>query len=389
MDEAQVKEMKEAFDEVTAEYKSEVKELSEKVKTLESKAIVNKGIVSNVYKGFNLKMQMKEIKDAGLMNEEDANFIAKCFIEMKEAALKGIKLDIKSAASQIEGTADQGGYLVLDQYADMVETLARNNSVMVPLCKQVNTISDTLKIEKNATECSISIDAEGTVTATSATVGEVSIPIKRIGGKVSVSNELLADSNWDISSWLTEQFVYAYGQEMDAQILNGTGTGAGQLNSGVLTAAVTNSVILAGTNLSSITADNVSLAESKLATMDANKATLVTGRKGSHYVRTLKDDNGTPIYQAIADSQLNKVYGMDHVTCAALDDAAGATASTAYGVVGNFNQVFFVNRLGGLELFVDPYSDSGSYNTIFRFTTRKGFGVVRGDALCRLVTAAG
>jgi len=385
--EDQVKnEIKATFDEVTADSKAKVAELEAKVKKLEERpAYAVNTIGSKIYKGYNLERQAGILKANG-MKEENADYVSKAIIEMAKAGLNGVKLDLKAAASQIEGTASQGGYLVIDQYHDVVETLARNNSVMVPLCKNVNAISDTYITNKNATECAISIDAEGAVTATSATLAEVKIPIKRLGGRVSVSNELLQDSSWDISTWLTEQFAYALGQKLDDQILNGTGQGAGHLNSGVLTAATANSVVLSGANLSSITADNLSLGLAKLSTMDAMKATFVFGRTGNHYVRTLKDTQNRPIYQEISGPNLNQIYGMPSVTAASISDAS-SSASTAYGIVGNFDLVYFVNRLGTLELFVDPYSDSGSYNTIFRFATRKGFGVIRGDALCRFVTS--
>jgi HK97 family phage major capsid protein len=381
--EEQVKnEIKATFDEVTADSKAKVAELEAKVKKLEERPVYAVNTIgSKLYKGYNLENQAHILRANG-MKDESAEHMAKMIIEMAKA---GKPMDIKAAASQIEGTDSQGGYLVIDQFHNVVETLARNNAVIAPLCKNVNAISDTYKVNKNATECEISIDAEGTVTATSATLAQVSIPIKRLGGRTSVSNELLQDSSWDISTWLTEQFAYALGQKLDDQILNGTGTGAGQLNSGVLTAATSNSVVLSGDDLSSITADDLSLGLAKLSTMDAMKATFVFGRTGNHYVRTLKDSQNRPIYQEISGANLNQIYGMPSVTAASIADAT-SSASTAYGIVGNFDLVYFVNRLGSLELFVDPYSDSGSYNTIFRFATRKGFGVVRGDALCRFVT---
>ena len=377
--------IKATFDEVTADSKAKVAELEAKVAKLEAVPIAPKGIAfigSGEYKGYRLGKQMTQYKEA--FGEEKGDFIAKCVIEMVEASKAGKKIDMKAAASQIEGTPANGGYFVIDDYADFIETLGRKASVMAPLMRQLNTVSDTFNVNKNLTECVITVDAEGAVTATSSTTGQIVIPVKRLSGRVSVSNELLADSRFDIASWLTEQFVYAYGQKIDTQILSGTGTGAGQMCSGVLTAKAGYSVILASSGLSSITADKISEAIALLATMDADKATFVCGRKGAHYIRTLKDTSNAPIYQAIAGPNLNTVYGIPSVIAGAISDAT-SVAGTAYAVVGNFNKAYMVNRLGNLEMFVDPYSDSASYDTAFNFFTRKGLGFSP-DAFVRLVT---
>jgi len=380
-------EIKSVFDETVAEYKSQVDELKEKVKTLEEKKIHAPNIIaSKDYKGYRLEKQLVDLRKAGF-SDEKADYAAKALIETIKASQEGKKVSIKAAAAHIEGTAVQGGYLVIDDYLNEIVTGSRQLSVMAPLCRNVSTSSDTFKINANNTEFTVAIDAEGTVTQSSGTLKEISIPIKRISTYGAVSNELLQDANWDVASWVTEQITYAVGQKIDDQILNGTGTGASNLNSGVLTAAATNSVVLSGANLSSITADNLSLAMSKLAQLDASRGTFVFGRTGNHYIRTLKDDNNFPIYQAIAGPNLNTIYGMPSVACASISDAT-SSASTAYGVFGNFNQVFLVNRTTGLDLLVDPYSDSVSYNTRFIFVQRLGFGIGRGAAFCRFITAA-
>jgi HK97 family phage major capsid protein len=154
----------------------------------------------------------------------------------------------------------------------------------------------------------------------------------------------------------------------------------------VLTAAATVSVVLSGANLSSITADNISLALTKLAQLDSANGTFVLGLTGGHYVRTLKDTANAPIFQAIAGPNLNTLYGRPMILCASISDAT-SSAGTAYGVFGNFNKLFLVNRTSGLDLLVDPYSDSVSYNTRFIFSQRLGFGIADGASFCRIVTA--
>jgi HK97 family phage major capsid protein len=381
------KELTEVIEEVTADTKSQIADLTNKVKVLEEKKISVPALISsNEYKGYNLRKQMGILKAKG-MKEEHADFVAKAYIEAIDASKSGRKMSLKAAAAHVEGTTTAGGFLVLDDYFDMIETGARELSVMAPLCRNVSTASDTFILNKNDQEFSVAIDAEGTVTQASSTLAQVSIPVKRISVYGAVSNELLADASWDVAGWITEQVTYKSGQTLDTQILNGTGTGASNLNSGVLTAAVTNSVVLSGANLSSLTADNLSLALTKISQLDRTNATYVFGDTGMHYIRTLKDSNNSPIYQPIAAMDLNKIYGKPAVECASVSDAT-SSASTAYGVVGDFNKVFLVNRTNGMDLLVDPYSDSISNNTRFIYQMRKGFGIARGNALCRFLTSA-
>jgi HK97 family phage major capsid protein len=201
---------------------------------------------------------------------------------------------------------------------------------------------------------------------------------------VSISNELLQDSAYDIVGDITEQFAYAMAQEVDNQVLNGTGSPC----SGVLTAAAGYSVVLAtgNTNFSSVTAADYSLMLQKLSTIDASNSTYVLGKLAAHYVRTLKDSQNMPIFQAIAGPNLDTLYGQPFTVANKITDTTGV--STAFAVLGDFKQFYMINRLGNLELLVDPYGDATSYNTRFIWATRKGLGIRRSSAFVRILTAA-
>jgi HK97 family phage major capsid protein len=291
----------------------------------------------------------------------------------------------KAAASQVEGTDAAGGYLVLDAFDEMITKTARENSVMMALCQNRSlSSSDVFKWNKQLANVVLTWDSEGSVTGTSGTYSQGSAPIKRLSGYVSIANELLQDSAYDIVADIVEQFGYAMGQEIDNQILNGTGSPC----SGVLTAAAGYSVVMATglSNFSSVTAQDYSLMISKLASNDASQATFVLGKLAAHYVRTLKDENNTPIYQAVSGANLDTIYGIMRTIANKITDTTGA--STAFAALGNFREFVIVNRLGGLELLVDPYSDSISYNTRFIWATRKGLALKRASAFVRLLTAS-
>jgi HK97 family phage major capsid protein len=256
---------------------------------------------------------------------------------------------------------------------------------MMPLIRNVNVSStDTLNFAAVTKEVGLTWDNIGTRTIQSSTFERNSIAVKDLSGYVAVENNLLNDNAYDLSGEIAEQFAYAMGQEIDNQVLNGTGTPC----SGVLTAKAGYSVTFGtagSTNWSSVTGDTFSLAIAKLASGDASRGTFVIGKVGAHYVRTLKDSQGNPIYQALSAPDLNKLFGYNVVVANKINDSVGGTGGF-YGVFGDFSQFYLVNRVSGLELLVDPYSDSISGNTRFVFSTRKGLGMRRADSFVRIGT---
>lgn len=383
-------EIKSIFDETVKGYADKVEELETKVKTLESKPLSVPTIITReTYKGRNVNDQLVVLREKAIKagkNPDMYNGLAKALIDMAEAGQQGIPLSFtKAAAEHVEGTTTAGGFLLLDEYDRELVKTARENSVMMALCNNKTIGStDTFKFNKADADVTVSWDAEGNVTKKSATFAQGSIAIKRLSGYVAVSNELLADSAYDIAGEITEQFAYAMGQEVDNQILNGTGSPC----SGILGATAGYSVTFGtagSSNWSSVTADVFSEAIAKLATNDLANATFVLGKQGAHFVRTLKDLQNNPIFQAIAGPNLNTIYGNPMVVANKIDDSVGGTGGY-YAVLGDFRKWYIINRLSQLELLVDPYSDSVNYNTRFIFAKRLGLGVQRNTAFVRIGT---
>lgn len=364
-----------------AEIVKQVEELSAKVKQLEDVPVAKSVniIVPEYYKGYKLNKQFEKYRKGE--GEAQGDAISKMMIDVitNKSSLQ------KSAGNQTEGTDAKGGYLTIDAYDSVITATAREMSVMMSLVNNVTVgTTDTFKFNKQLANVALAWDSEGSITNTSATYSQDSISIKKLSGWLSISNELLADSAYDIVGDITEQFAFAMAQEMDNQILNGTGSPC----SGVLTAAAGYSVVLSTglSNFSSVTATDYSLAISKLSTVDANNATFVLGKLAAHYVRTLKDSTGEPIYQAIAGPDLDTIYGTPRVIANKITDTTAP--STAFAVLGDFRQFLLVNRMGGLDLLVDPYGDATSDNTRFIWKTRKGLGIKRASAFVRMLTAS-
>ena len=371
-------------------------ELKSKVSALEARPIESKGvniIIPKYYKGRKMHKQFEEGREI-VKDDVMADVITRTVIDLAEAGRRKQQIDfrataeghLKAIAPNNETGAQSGGNLVLDEFDDVITQIARNNSVMIPLVDNISVgQTDTLQINSQSRSPILSWDSEGTVTATSASYGRDSIAIKRLSGYLAISNELLADNVFDIVGDITSQFGYGVGQEMDKQILSGSGTPV----SGVTTAAAGYSVVLSGAgseSFSSVTGTDYSLAIARLTTMDSANAQWVLGVLAAHYVRTLKDSNDAWIYQQMSGAVSDQIWGRplhvaNNITSTDADD-------TAFAVFADWSKFIVANRMGNLELMVDPYSDSVSYNTRFIYATRKGLGYRRSDAFCRLMTGA-
>jgi len=290
-------------------------------------------------------------------------------------------IDLITAKTALnEGTAAQGAYLVPEEYqADLIQ-LARNSSFMLNACTVVPMGSDTLHIPSEATHGTFTWEDEAaTKTASEPTFGEVNLVAKKLFGLAVASNEVLQDSLIDIPSILTEQFTYGTAQELDNQVFEGTGSPV----SGVLTAKAGYSVVLSGASFSTISAVNLSLAIEKLEEGYLNGARFFFGRLQQHYIRSLKDSNGAPIYAPVAAQQPATVYGFPSNVSETIAVTDGTTKPV--GVFGNFKYLVIGRRLGQMTLEVDPYTLFAKYQTQFRMVTRWAFDYGQTGAFCRII----
>jgi len=197
-----------------------------------------------------------------------------------------------------------------------------------------------------------------------------------------ISSELLQDSIFDIVGWLTEQFMYTQGLELDNQALNGTGSPL----SGVLTAACGYSVSLAtgSTNFSAISGDKLSEMIYKLSEADAANAKFVFNRLIMHYIRTLKDTTGQYIWQKPGDGRPGTIWETPYIQSVKGPGTTGAT--TAFVALGNW-KYFYVGQRMGMTIAVDPYTDFNKDQVRFRAIRRVALAIARSTAFVRLLTA--
>lgn len=191
------------------------------------------------------------------------------------------------------GTATDGAELVPTTLHDQLhEHMIEVSSVMQAGATVINKASgEQLDIPKTTSYSSASIVAEA------AAIGEsdpqfatVSLTPYKYGFMVQVSSELLADSQFDVVSFLARQGGRALGDGIGAHLVSGTGTGqpngVDNATSGKTTASGT-----------AITTDElIDLQHSVLAPYRAN-ATWIMNDSTAAAVRKLKDGNNQYLWQ--------------------------------------------------------------------------------------------
>lgn len=380
-----------------------VKAIDERLKKIEALPLKEHGagpsiIVPEVYRGYKLHEQGESIREKfasnprrfkTLSNDQNFDKFAKFMLDLKSAFMGDVKAQMslqeaaQKATDMSEGSDSVGGYAVPVEYeADLVR-LAVDASFALQNCTVIPMGSATRKYPTELTRVSNTWEDEAAaIDEQNPTLGQVTLTAKKLSGLTSgISAELLSDSLFDIVGWLTEQFMYTQGLEIDNQALNGTGSPC----SGVLTAKAGNSVVMTLGNFSSIGGNDLSNMIYKLAEADAVNAKFVYNRLIQHYIRTLKDSNGQYIWQKPGEGRPGTIWETPYLQSTQAPGTTGT--STAFVALGNW-KLFYIGVRQGLTFAMDPYSKFANDQVRFRATRRIALAVARASAFCRLVSGS-
>jgi len=228
----------------------------------------------------------------------------------------------------------------------------------------------------------VSVTWSSTAAASDPTITEVELDPQEVGAYSTVRNKTLYDANYDIVSWLTELFAEAMGLELDNQAWNGTGNPC----SGLLTAWCGHSVVMGAgsTSFANTTADLLSEMIQKLDGRRKQNASFHMHGLAMHYVRTLKDSNGRPIFYEPAGNKPPTIYGFpyyENTKCPGTD-----AANTAFLTFGNLRYFWVGRRVGSMALHVDPYGLFVENKTRFKLWNMWDLEAALTTAFVRMLT---
>lgn len=138
--------------------------------------------------------------------------------------------DVQKLQVLVEGTGARGGFLVPDDYANVLVEDIRDRSIMRQIADVITTTSDTLHIPNLASRPRAAFRSEGAVKNTSTVdFGETVLTPYSIASIVPLSNELVADAslgvNGSIVNLVTQYIAQAIAEREEKAFWVGNGSG--------------------------------------------------------------------------------------------------------------------------------------------------------------------
>ena len=241
-----------------------------------------------------------------------------------------------------EGTDSEGGYLVPDEFErTLVEALEEEN-VFRTLAHVIKTSSGDRKIPVVASKGTASwVDEEGAYTESDDAFSQVSIGAYKLGTMIKVSEELLADSVFDLEAYISKEFARRIGAREEESFFNGDGKGKPL---GILAATGGAEVGVTATSATAITADEVIDLFYSLKAPYRKNAVWLLNDATVKQIRKLKDSTGQYLWQpSLVAGTPDTILGRPVKTSAFMPTAAAGAKTIAFG---DFKYYWIADRQG-------------------------------------------
>ena len=215
--------------------------------------------------------------------------------EYKQNFFNQVRTKFKNASGYLrEGAPADGGYLVPAEFHNEIVTALGEENVLRQISRVVATENDR-QIAIQTTPPSASFVAEGeTIPLSTEEFDRKILGAHKIASAVSVANELLADSFYDIEGHLTLEFAKAIGAAEENAFLNGTGNNEPL---GILPTLAADSSTTITTAGAAISADDIINLCYKLKRPYRKNACWLVNDSTLAVIRTLKDSTQAFIWQ--------------------------------------------------------------------------------------------
>jgi HK97 family phage major capsid protein len=262
-------------------------------------------------------------------------------IMLPAEVLRNWKRDLNSADEAALFTDDFRG-------GDFIDVLRNASSVMQAGARMLGGLSGDVKIPKKTAAASAAwIASEGGAASESEmTVGQVSMSPKTLGAFTDITRQLLIQSSLDVEALVRDDLAQSIALAIDLAGLEGSGS-SGQPTGILNTSGVNTVTAFAGVNPTfaevvtletAVAEDNALLGNLAYIMPAAMYGALKTTEKASNTAQFVVEPGGTINgYRAIVSNQ--------------------GTAGNLY--FGNFADLL-VGMFGGLDIVVDPYTNSTS-----------------------------
>lgn len=218
--------------------------------------------------------------------------------------------DVQKLQVLVEGTGARGGFLVPDDYANVLIEDIRDQTVMRQLATVMTTDSDTLHVPSLLSRPRAAFRAEAAVKSTSTVdFAENVLTPYSLAAIVTLSRELVADAKLGVGASIVskvgELMAQAIAEREDRAFWTGSGSGEPTgLNSYTFT------TVAAGAGASdAVKADSLIRSFWRLGQGYRNRAAFVANSQTWEKVATLKDSQNNYLLSRLGDSPYRTILG--------------------------------------------------------------------------------
>ena len=243
-------------------------------------------------------------------------------------ARNGVMPEVRDALQ--EGVDSEGGYLVPDEYEHTLVQGLEEGNIIRNHAKVITTSSGSHKIPVVASKGSAAwIDEEGQYTESDDVFGQVQLDAHKVGTIIKVSQELLADSAFDLESYFTSEFTRRIGTKEEEAFLVGNGS---HKPTGLLNETGGAQIGVTAASATAITADEVIDLFYSLAAPYRKNAIWILNDATVKAIRKLKDSSGQYLWQpALKDGEFDTILGKRYFTSAYMPTMTAGAKTILFG----------------------------------------------------------
>lgn len=267
--------------------------------------------------------------------------------EYRTEFLRQVRNGFKDAQNylQIADPPSQGGYLIPTEFDAVLQSELENENVMRQIGRVIQTQSEH-KICLVATKPQASWVAEGqSINLDTETFAQISLSAFKLAVGISISNELLQDSFYDLEAHLSIEFGKSLARAEEQAFL--TGTGIGQPTGILYSISADNSCYINTSAARNISVDDLINLQYSLQRPYRKKACWLMSDETVATIRKLKDSTQNLIWQAsLIDSEPPKLLGAPVYTSPFMPHISSGNIPVLFGdfkafVIGERGQRIF------------------------------------------------
>ena len=328
-------------------------------------------------------------------DSKDFNIAVKTWLKKgMPVSAQGLGLTDKQEKALQSNIDPQGGYTVTP-FMGAIEKILFDTSPVRSLARTVTIGTDEYVGYLDDNEFGAGWIGEiGTRSDTStADIGKISIPVREMYARFTISERLLEDSDWSIESWASQHVADKFSRLEATAFVSGSGANQPQ---GLATATAKTTAgdvytrnqiggILAA-SATAITTDELVGLRALLKGQYRANSSFWFNRDTEAYIRTLKDGDGNYIWQP--NYQMGEADTLLGQKTVVFEDMADRAIDAISVGLGDLRSSYLIVDRVGMSILRDPYTSASSGKVYLHMRKRVGAGIVNFDSMKYLKQAA-